>query len=361
MKMNKLSLIVSLLIGFLYIGNIAYSQVGINNSIPNQYSVMDMKSTKMGVLIPRMNTTSRLSITTDCAPNCPNGLLVYDTEKKSFFYYFNSKWFLINPFTAPDNSQGVAEDMYTNDAVVSNVGLGTRPSSAYKLDVNGKYLVSDSSTYDDSLVVTNGVHVKSGNTIVSSGDIVVKNNNLLAPNSHLYASSFSSNVTDINVNGPVPAGGIVIWKGNAASVPTGWVVCDGTNGTPDLRERFVVGSGDNPSVTGGSINQGATGGDRTITLTTSQLPSHQHDGSTNLAGNHEHLFYGYRTPEDYDCAGCHNDKQSKSRGKYNNDPLDYSGEPSGNHSHTITINNNGSDNAHENRPLFMSLIYIMKL
>jgi len=359
--MSKLKILLSIFLVYFTLIFSANAQVGINNDKPNKHSILDMKSTKMGVLIPRMNTTTRLSITTDCAPNCPNGLLVFDTDKKAFFYYFNSRWFLINPFTAPDNSQGVAEDMYTNDAVVSNVGLGTRPGSSYKLDVNGKYQVSDSSAYNDSLVVINGAHIKTGNTVISSGDIVVKNNNLLAPNNHLYASNFSSNVDDKSVSGPVPAGGIVIWKGTASTIPAGWAVCDGTNNTPDLRERFVVGSGDNPNVTGNTINHQATGGDRTITLTTSQLPAHDHDGYTNVTGNHEHKFYGYRTPEDYDCSGCHDSKQSKSRGKYNNDPLDYGGEPSGNHSHTITINTNGSGNAHENRPLFMALIYIMKL
>jgi hypothetical protein len=40
----------------------------------------------------------------------------------------------------------------------------------------------------------------------------------------------------------VPAGGIIMWSG--AEVPEGWSLCDGTEGTPDLRNRFVVGSGD---------------------------------------------------------------------------------------------------------------------
>ena len=42
--------------------------------------------------------------------------------------------------------------------------------------------------------------------------------------------------------GNVPAGGIILWSGNIASIPEGWVLCDGSNGTPDLRDRFVVGA-----------------------------------------------------------------------------------------------------------------------
>ena len=50
-----------------------------------------------------------------------------------------------------------------------------------------------------------------------------------------------------------PAGGIIIWSGAIGAVPSGWYLCDGTNGTPDLRNRFIVGAGSTYSV-------GATGG-----------------------------------------------------------------------------------------------------
>lgn len=40
----------------------------------------------------------------------------------------------------------------------------------------------------------------------------------------------------------VPSGVILLWSGTVASIPTGWTLCDGNNGTPDLRDRFVVGS-----------------------------------------------------------------------------------------------------------------------
>ena len=53
--------------------------------------------------------------------------------------------------------------------------------------------------------------------------------------------------------GDIPRGAIVMWSGTVADIPAGWVLCDGTSGTPDLRERFIVGAGgDNPSVRGGA-------------------------------------------------------------------------------------------------------------
>ena len=58
-----------------------------------------------------------------------------------------------------------------------------------------------------------------------------------------------------NASGAViPSGLIAIWSGSVGSIPSGWVICNGTNGTPDLRNSFVLGAGDVYSVgqTGGS-------------------------------------------------------------------------------------------------------------
>jgi len=51
----------------------------------------------------------------------------------------------------------------------------------------------------------------------------------------------------------VPSGGIIAWSGSIGSIPSGYVLCNGSNGTPDLRDRFLVGSGTSYSV-------GSTGG-----------------------------------------------------------------------------------------------------
>ena len=67
----------------------------------------------------------------------------------------------------------------------------------------------------------------------------------------------------------IPTGMISLWYGSIGSVPTGWYLCDGSNGTPDLRDRFVVGAGSTYSVA-------ATGGVTTVTLSTSNMPAHTH-------------------------------------------------------------------------------------
>lgn len=59
-------------------------------------------------------------------------------------------------------------------------------------------------------------------------------------------------------DGIVPTGAIMMWSGASSAIPTGWVLCDGTNSTPDLRNRFVIGAGSTYAV-------GATGGSSTTT------------------------------------------------------------------------------------------------
>lgn len=70
----------------------------------------------------------------------------------------------------------------------------------------------------------------------------------------------------------IPTGGIILWSGSAASIPSGYVLCDGSNGTPDLRGRFVVGGGGSysPNTAGGSLLTGSTA------LTVDQMPAHSH-------------------------------------------------------------------------------------
>lgn len=95
------------------------------------------------------------------------------------------------------------------------------------------------------------------------------------PSTTIKSSEVNQNFTDLvnavekampsNANGH----GIIIWSGAVANVPSGWYLCDGTNSTPDLRGKFVIGAG-------GAYSVGATGGAATVTLTTNELPAHTH-------------------------------------------------------------------------------------
>lgn len=82
-------------------------------------------------------------------------------------------------------------------------------------------------------------------------------------------------------------GQVIMWYGNVNNIPSGWALCNGSNGTPDLRNRFLIGAGDDYSLGatggGGSVStssagahdHGAVTGDHTLTI--EQIPSHQHN------------------------------------------------------------------------------------
>ena len=141
----------------------------------------------------------------------------------------------------------------------------------------------------------------------------------------------------------VPQGGIIMWNGSASAVPAGWALCDGVNGTPDLRSRFIVGAS---AATGPSgltkydwTATGTKGGAETVTLTLDQIPSHNHtDGNANRSLSY---YYpeGWNSTRDVDTSPG---EPAIIIGKYN-------------------VLYQGGGQAHENRPPYYALAYIMKL
>ena len=106
----------------------------------------------------------------------------------------------------------------------------------------------------------------------------------------LEASQLSSNL----VNSFVPIGGIIMWSGTVAEAEalTNWRICDGQNGTPDLRDKFVLGVGS--SAAASTASKGDTNNNNSITLTEGQMPSHNHNitdnGHSHTINNHSHSF-----------------------------------------------------------------------
>lgn len=141
----------------------------------------------------------------------------------------------------------------------------------------------------------------------------------------------------------IPTGIICMWSGSA--VPSGWHLCDGTDGTPDLRNRFIVGAGS-------TYNIGNTGGSDSVVLTENQMPSHTHKTKMqsedspywNTSGTHDILS----THGHSGVAGLGIAKRSSSHlaTKYD---------------FTIETTSTGSGIAHENRPPYYALAYIMKI
>jgi hypothetical protein len=102
---------------------------------------------------------------------------------------------------------------------------------------------------------------------------------LNSPTDSLIKVDPNGNLSTLNINNFLPSGTIIMFYSkaiagqvnySAADIPAGWVVCNGENGTPDLRDRVPVGGGLVGNV------YGAKGGSWDHTITTEHLPSHDH-------------------------------------------------------------------------------------
>lgn len=97
----------------------------------------------------------------------------------------------------------------------------------------------------------------------------------VGPNLDNYLRSHAAIIRQVSdaaaaaLTAALPAGIIAIWSGTIASIPAGWQLADGTNGTVDLRDKFVFGAGPVTAV-------GTTGGAKTVTLSAAQMPVHNH-------------------------------------------------------------------------------------
>ena len=99
-----------------------------------------------------------------------------------------------------------------------------------------------------------------------------------------------NSVIGVSTEDFVSPGVIVAWSGAIVDIPQGWGLCDGTNGTPDLRDKFIVGARQDDqglaktalmgplSKTGGTISHNHGGETGSHTLSIAEIPSHQHAG-----------------------------------------------------------------------------------
>lgn len=143
----------------------------------------------------------------------------------------------------------------------------------------------------------------------------------------IYAKSAGA-VPESIAGAIVPQGGIIMWSGPIANIPAGWALCDGTSGTPDLRDRFIVAAGNEYAVS-------STGGEKQHTLTIAEMPSHYHRSMGEVGGG---WLYG--------------EESSSQRGS--NGGMDHDNP-------FFKTSSTGGGQPHENRPPYYALAFIMKL
>ena len=140
----------------------------------------------------------------------------------------------------------------------------------------------------------------------------------------------------------LPVGTIVMFGKSTDQIPSGWAICNGQNGTPDLRDKFIVGAGN-------SYSLGNTGGEKEVTLTKDQIPSHDHEiDDYYFLENHGVQGEGISGTE----VATSETYLGPGESDYDNDTLFYK---------THKTKTTGGGQAHENRPPYYALYFIMKI
>ena len=262
---------------------------------------------------------------------------------------------------------------------VDNIGSSNSLSSNSKVSKSGDIMTGPltlnadptanlqaaTKQYVDNIGSSN--FLSSNNKVDKSGDTMTGPLTLNAdPTANLQAAT--KQYVDNSEARIIPRGIISMWSGSLQTIPYGWQLCDGTNGTPNLIDRFIVGAGRSYSTgqtggsnstftdSAGSHNHGGASASHQLTI--DELPAHSH--SLNDPGHsHSSVVIGSFAP-----------------GRYGPDsiPAPVAG-TTGKETTGITINNTGGNSGHTHNistegshnhsvtvtPYYYSLAYIMKL
>lgn len=225
-----------------------------------------------------------------------------------------------------------------------------------ELTAQNKTVISNSDGFYDEVSISAESEYP-GNSNISQRECIIRvyKDSETLPRSSLKLMRYSVS-TDAS---SVPQGSIIPWYGDKANIPDGFALCDGTKGTPDLRDRFLVGAGS-------SYSLGAKGGEAMHKLVGAELPSQSVDLKGWIPIGFRKMHYSEHL------------KWTKNLGDTTSNDLDrhtietenfrINSDSAGGPSYTYvyyspisSVFSLGNDQPHENRPPYYALYYIMKL
>ena len=241
-------------------------------------------------------------------------------------------------FTGGVSHSGGGNDAinFTNNTSNDSRGISFNGRTALSADNVDGYLRLNNDDEFSNGVYTPG-HIRADGGFNVDGTVVI-NNNATIPSARLTGALPALDGSSLTGIVSFVSGMIILWSGSTGSIPSGWVLCNGSNSTPDLRDRFVVGAGNSYSV-------GATGGSVTATDTVTISGSDTVNISVSVSGStgFEQLSSG----GNHVSTGASNRRHTHS----------FSGSGSG----SDTVNISGSDTVSiDTRSPYYALAYIMK-
>ena len=222
------------------------------------------------------------------------------------------------------------------------------------LTAQSRSLISNSVNFYDEVIIGDETDYPDGNDIKQRiATINVYKDAEILPRYSLRVTRLSANQSG---GTGVPTGTVLPWYGQLADIPSGFALCNGSNGTPDLRNRFIVGAGSTYAL-------GATGGANTVVLDSNTMPKHYHYHGYNYSSNGgmwPRLATTVTSP--YPTGTIATKWNGSGGGNWN-------GWDSGNSSYLLSnlvttfpfVDSSATTSGHENRPPYYALYYIMKL
>ena len=196
--------------------------------------------------------------------------------------------------------------------------------------------------------ITKNINLSTGSNITfASGTTLDINGSVYFP--HSSNVNIGDNTTTLQsiLSSGIPTGGIMIWSGTLANKPAGWAICDGTSGTPNLTNLFVIGTNAVKTVVGGNTNN-------QVAITTENLPLHSHTGRTPGAG----VEHAHGIPISDGGSGTNaitaTDGQNNTNARIRSTGIN-------NHLHSISTLSTGGSGSINIIPPYYALYYIMKL
>jgi hypothetical protein len=217
----------------------------------------------------------------------------------------------------------------------------------------GTYLTGNN--YDGSAATTWAVDASATNI---ASKVVVRNSSGNFSANRITANSFVG-------NGIVPVGGIIMWSGAISQIPSSWALCNGANGTPDLRNRFVAGAfSDSANSAWPNVPPNAFGGSANAIVVTHNHALNSNQNLNITDPGHTHRLRGWNIADNTErTRGNIIDDDRRSNSELELDQSDSAGATGSSTSISISgsTQNEGSSGSNANLPPWYALAYIMRI
>jgi len=259
----------------------------------------------------------------------------WDVPVNNNFGWIDQAFGSTTALNATSGSATLADTQYRSLVLAVSGAIAANVTYTIPSSVGGQWIVYNTTTDSAGGPWTITVASGGGGTSVviqrSKATIIVSDGTNIRS---VYAESLTA---------AIPSGLISMWSGSIATIPSGWYLCNGSNGTPDLRDRFVVGAGTTYAVaaTGGSANAIVVSHTHTATSAVTD-PQHIHDYvAINSSG-----FQKFTDHSGYDTNEYFNTQQTAAA--------------STGITVATTLTSTGSSGTNANLPPYYALAYIMK-